>query len=32
MVEDMISLDQAEVVIQGVASAETVALSSMNTG
>ena len=31
MVEDMISLDQAEVVIQGVASAETVALSSMNT-
>ena len=31
MVEDMISLEQAEVVIQGVASAETVALSSMNT-
>ena len=30
MVEDMISLDQAEVVIQGVASAETVALSSIN--
>ena len=27
MVEDMISLEQAEVVIQGVASAETVALS-----
>jgi hemoglobin/transferrin/lactoferrin receptor protein len=30
MVEDMISLDQAEVVIQGVASAESVALSSIN--
>ena len=29
MVEDMISLEQAEVVIQGVASAETVALSSI---
>ena len=30
MVEDMISLEQAEVVIQGVASAETVALSSID--